>query len=129
MDHREACYDINPHTICGRTSDYMTVKCFVLLRKFFSSDKFTILAPSNKAFRDMPTPELADLVADKDQLVNFLKNHIIFGNISMVNSNNDDMYSNIAGHLLRLNTYEHNGVSSYAICMCNLINRQRHCLS
>ncbi|KAL5020574.1 hypothetical protein ScPMuIL_003466 [Solemya velum] len=76
-----------------------------------STDEFTVLAPSNKAFNDMPTSELAKYVADQNKLRDFIWKHVVYGTLSVDNATNDDLHLNVAGNFLRLNKYDQNGVA------------------
>jgi uncharacterized surface protein with fasciclin (FAS1) repeats len=46
------------------------------------SGTYTILAPNDVAFRDLPKQELDALLADKDKLIALLSRHIIEGKVS-----------------------------------------------
>lgn len=46
------------------------------------SGAYTLLAPTDVAFRDLPKAELDALLADKEKLTAFLSNHIIEGKLS-----------------------------------------------
>ena len=53
-----------------------------LLEKLASGGPYTILAPTDNAFRDIPKAQLDGLGADKEKLTAVLSNHIIDGKVS-----------------------------------------------
>ncbi|MFW5953221.1 MAG: fasciclin domain-containing protein [Candidatus Natronoplasma sp.] len=65
---------------------------------------YTIFAPTNDAFNKIPSDELNELLANHDELVNTLKNHIVMGKYTSTDVAKMEKTTSMSGEEINVDT-------------------------
>ncbi|GFR60674.1 transforming growth factor-beta-induced protein ig-h3 [Elysia marginata] len=71
---------------------------------------FTIFAPTDAAFNDVPASTLTSLLADPVALGDLLKYHVVAGGHRSQDLKNEQTFTTVAGEKIRVNIYSHNNI-------------------
>lgn len=81
-----------------------------------ASGPFTIFAPTDSAFQQIPKAVLDAVMEDKEQLQSILKNHVVSGKLFADDVMNVAELETISGHTLTVDTTDGCTINGAAVC-------------